>query len=405
MSRDRGARIAAVVLAVIGEVALFAAGAVSVMTQRAAGETIRWVDTILWSAAWSGFGVVGAVIVVRRPRNSVGWVMIGITTLLGLALLGPSYVEHTLQTTGELSFPATVSVPLGAMVQVLPFALVPLLLVLFPDATLPTGRMRWVVRALVVATVVDALAFAVKAGPLPEIGVDNPWGIPGSGPVLDVVTGAVGAALALLFVVTVIDLVRRFRRSTGVRRQQFRWLARAAVVGPALFVLGLLVSAGWDKEGVIDWTDVVLLSAFFLGLPAITVAIGVAVLRHRLWDIDRVVSRTLTYAVVTGLLASIYVSLVLGLQSIAGVQGSDLVVAGSTLVVAALFRPVVGRVRRLVDRRFDRARYDHDRIVAEFAGGLRDDVDLTRVERELRRTVALALAPSNTSLWVLPGGH
>ena len=209
----------------------------------------------------------------------------------------------------------------------------------------------------------------------------------------------------MLFLIIAVDVVRRFRASNGLRRQQFRWLARAALVAPTLFGIGLSMSALWDVEGVTDWTDSIILAAFILGLPALAAGIGVAVLKYRLWDVDRVVSRTVTYAVVTALLAATYATLVLALQAVTGpADASDAVVAASTLVAAALFRPVRDRVQRMVDRRFDRSRFDHGRILDAFAGRLRDEVDLDVVAADLRSTVGAALAPATNRVWIRQGG-
>ena len=392
-----------VVAAVCGEVALVAAGVLGVANERATGQATDLVDTILWGASWMGFAAVGAVVVLKRPRNAIGWLLVAITSLLGVSLLAGEYAEYALVVSpGALPLPRVVLV-VGNALQVAPFVCVPLLLLLFPDGSVPRGRMRAVFWAVIGLAALDTLAFLVKEGPVTGAGgaIRNPLGIPGTEQALEQVTGGLGTALAGLFVVIVLDLVRRFRSSTGVRRQQFRWLARAAVVPPALFSAGLAVSAGWDVEGVTDWTDLVLLSAFILGLPAMAAGIGVAVLRYRLWDIDRVVSRTVTYAIVTLVLAAAYAGLVLGVQAVTGPDdASDLVVAGSTLVVAALFRPVRDRVQRVVDRRFDRARFDHDRILDGFAGRLRDEVDRDAVEADLDGTVRNALAPAAVSLWL-----
>lgn len=392
--------------AVGGEVALVAAGVLGVANERALGGTTHVVDTTLWGASWMGFAAVGAVVVLKRPRHPVGWILIGITSLLGAALLAGEYAELALAVRPEAGLPlGRTAIVVGNALQVAPFVLVPLLLLLFPDGEVPRGRMRWVFRLLLGLAVVDTLAFILKEGPVTGAGgaLRNPLGLPGTERLLEEVTGGIGTTLAALFLVVVLDFVRRFRQSTGIRRQQFRWLSRAALVPPMLFVSGLTASAFWDVEGVMDWTDVVVLSAFVVGLPAMAAGIGVAVLRYRLWDIDRVVSRTVTYAVVTVVLAGTYGVLVLGMQLVVGPEdASDLVVAGSTLVAAALFRPVRDRVQRVVDRRFHRARFDHDRILADFVGRLQDEVEREAVERSLHTTVRTALAPAAVSLWTPP---
>jgi hypothetical protein len=182
-----------------------------------------------------------------------------------------------------------------------------------------------------------------------------------------------------------------FRRSSGERRQQLKWLlAGSAATLVALGLAALFRSVPWlsDVIGVIG----------FLALP---VSIGVAVLRYRLFDIDRIVSRTLAYAIVTGLLVGVYAGLVLLTTEVFGFH-TPVAVAASTLAAAALFTPVRRRVQRLVDRRFNRARYDAETTVAAFADRLKDAVNLDAARDDLAKTVHQALEPAHLSVWVSP---
>jgi hypothetical protein len=190
----------------------------------------------------------------------------------------------------------------------------------------------------------------------------------------------------------------RFRRSRGVARQQLKWLAWAGSVPVAAFALSFLESPFIDHGLLVD----VVFITGFAGLMLVPVAVAVAILRYRLYEIDRVISRTLVYGVVTVVLAAAYVGLVLAgeaaFSEMAG--GSDLAIAGSTLVVAALFLPLRGRVQRFVDRRFYRRRYDAQRTLATFGTRLREQVDLDGLRRDLEAVVTETMQPAHVSLWL-----
>ncbi len=204
-------------------------------------------------------------------------------------------------------------------------------------------------------------------------------------------------------VAAAVSLVVRYRRAAGIERQQYRWLTAAlafvvaAVVGG--YIVGLLLPAA-GESGVV-WLGAV------VAFPLVPIAIGIAVLRYRLYEIDRIISRTIGWAIVTGVLAGAFALLVLGLTAVLQpfTGGNTLAVAGSTLIVATLFAPVRGRVQRAVDRRFNRARYDAERTVAGFATRLRDDVSLERLEGNIRDVVSLTLAPTSVGLWMRERGE
>jgi hypothetical protein len=183
-----------------------------------------------------------------------------------------------------------------------------------------------------------------------------------------------------------ISLVVRFRRSGAVERQQLKWfMYTAAVVAPVIFVVSNLVANP--------------LPAFEIFFPLIPAAVGVAILRYRLYDIDRIISRTLAYAIVTALLACVYAGPVLVSTQVLGLH-TPVAVAVATLAAAALFNPLRRRVQRLVDRRFNRARYDADLTVAAFAARLKDSVDLDAVRDDLAGVVTGALEPAHVSVWI-----
>jgi hypothetical protein len=185
--------------------------------------------------------------------------------------------------------------------------------------------------------------------------------------------------------------VRRYRRSAGERRQQLKWL----YIGAVVFVIAVLAPAGPGNSAVAS----VVYALDVIGLAVLPVYMGVAVLRYRLYEIDRIISRTLSYALVTGLLVGVYAGLVLLATRVMSLHGT-VAVAASTLAVAALFNPLRRRVQRVVDRRFNRARYDADRIVAAFAARLKDEVDLDSIRHDLAGAVHRALEPAHVSVWI-----
>jgi len=186
-----------------------------------------------------------------------------------------------------------------------------------------------------------------------------------------------------------------WRRSSGERRQQLKWLASGAAAAIVSLVIGTAFATTGPATLVVEWVD----NVAWCGLGALPVSMGVAILRYRLYEIDRIISRTLAYAAVTALLVGVYAGLVLLSTDVLSLT-STVAVAASTLAAAALFNPVRRRVQRAVDRRFNRARYDADKTVAAFAGRLQDAVDLDSVQADLAGVVQQALEPAHVSVWI-----
>jgi len=255
------------------------------------------------------------------------------------------------------------------------------------------------------AAVGSGLTLAARVfmpGPLAEVpAIDNPIGVPGSGGLWRVVEGVGSPLLGLMFLAAVVSLVSRFRRAGGVERQQLKWLALAGVVAIAVAVLVDVV----ERAGLVGDADTgKLVFAAFAGIP---IAAAIAVLRYRLYDIDRLLNRTLVYAVLTTLLGAVYAGAVLGLGQLFGGLGAEppsWAVAGATLAVAAVFQPARRRIQAVVDRRFNRRRHDATRTVEAFSARLRDQIDLDSLTGELLAVVDQTMEPTHVSLWLRPQG-
>jgi hypothetical protein len=342
------------------------------------------------------FGLTGVVIVYHQPRNPVGWIFIAfpVLSLLGADAEYYTVLRYHLGHSGLPSGPAAVLV--APVIQSSLFVLPPAIL-LFPDGRLPSARWRWVLvayAALGVFLAVGEFGPAVVAVARHDIRVDaignlvNPPGTPGwlvRPPAWELIL-ALGST-GVIWLSFVVRQVLSWRHADGVHRQQLKWLASGAAVA---LVVGVGGSA--STTGVASY----LLGAALIALP---VSIGVGILRYRLYDIDRIISRTLAYAIVTGLLIGVYAGLVLLTTGVLRFS-SPVAVAASTLAAAALFNPVRRRVQRAVDRRFNRARYDADQTVAAFAARLKDAIDLDSVRTDLTQVVQRTLEPAHVSMWL-----
>jgi hypothetical protein len=273
------------------------------------------------------------------------------------------------------------------------FALAVFVLLLFPDGRLLPGRWRLAAWAGAAGTACLAAGSALAPGRLTDFpAVESPVG--GDETLSSALVLAGAALTAAALAAGVAAVVIRYRRASETGRQQIKWLAVAAVVTAAGTSTGIVMA--------VAGADVVGYSLVLLSVLVVPVAMGVAILRYRLYDVDRVISRSLTYAVVTVTLAAAYTGLVLAGQalfsSFAG--GGDLAIAGSTLVVAALFLPVRARVQRLVDRRFYRRRYDARLTLEAFGSRLRDEIDLGPLRDDLERVVHETMQPAHVSVWL-----
>lgn len=353
-----------------------------------AGEPL-WPNTAATVATYV-FVLVGGLIAFRRPRNPIGWLCLlaGAAFALEGALWGVAL--YGFAHPGSVPLPEMWAIVGDAFVMPGLFLMATLLLLLFPDGRLPSPRWRWLARVTVALLLVSLLS-----GPfLPH---QSGWGRPTlDNPMAVEAAEWVEFALVALFAcvaASVVALIGRYRRSTGIERLQLRWLAAAGAGAVGIWVLAIFVVA--DPLGREDVAIALTVGGFSL----VPVAIGVAVTRYRLFEIDRLISRTVTYGLVVAVLAGVYVTSVLVLGNLFPRQ-SDLGVAASTLVAAALFLPLRRRVQRGVERRFNRSRYDAERELERFAGRLRDELDLDGLTDDLLGVVATTLQPITAGVWI-----
>jgi hypothetical protein len=345
-----------------------------------------------------GAATAGAVLASRRPAHPVGWLLLAFGLLAqALTSAAEGYARYGLLVRPE-ALPAADHLAALASASFIPgLGCIGFILLLTPTGSLPSPRWRWwawVAAAMPAAFVVSWLLGMPLLDPdTPLHAVRNPFAIPGLADPLRVVSGVTSPATALAMVVAAGSLVLRFRRARGVERQQLRWLTFAAALAP-LAVLVTAVGILTEELGVAGW-------AIGLYLALLPLAIGAAIARYRLYDLDRIISRTLAYALLTVLLGLGYAAVVLGLGQLLGRQ-SSLVVAAATLAVAGVFQPARRRIQGLVDRRFNRRRYDAAQTIQAFSARLRQQTDLDALTGELLAVVDQTMQPTRASLWLRP---
>jgi hypothetical protein len=338
-----------------------------------------------------GYATIGLVMALRRPANPIGWLFAASGLAWSVTIPFDPWVTQLILDHRPLPLAAQVGALVGEFnwAPAIAFGItLPALLV--PDGRLRSPRWRPVVAAAVAGPVLGMLGSSFLPGKLEEtvVPIDNPFGRTGVVGTVAAVVGFTGLGLWFIsMLAALVSLVLRFRASRGTERQQLRWVVAGATGAVAGLVVGI--------------AGVELTYPAVLCLP---VGVAVAVLRYRLWDLDRLVSRTVTYALVTALLVVPYLLILPAATRLAGGSGS-LAVAAATLAAAALFQPLRRRVQDLVDRRFNRRRYDAARTVDGFAQRLRDQVDLDALHGELLGVVDQTMQPTQASLWLRPPGR
>ena len=352
------------------------------------------------------FPLTGLLILRRQPRNTIGWLLVGIGCVWGVGGFGDNYATYGLLVDpGSLPGPAVGALVASGIWAPAIGLMGTFLILLYPDGHLPSPGWRpvaWLSGATVLTlTIVLYLSPGeLVEGPTP--GLTNPLALESAQPVLEAALGVLLPLFALCFVACAVGLVRRLRRSRGVERQQLKWLATAGAVVASVFLISIVMSAVAAPAGREPAWLLVLNQLSFLLWALLPISIGIAILRHGLYSIDVVINRALVYGSLTASLALAYLGSVLLLQLVLSplTDQSDLAVAVSTLAVAAVFRPARARIQDVVDRRFYRGRYDAARTLESFSERLRHEVDLESMSADMRDVVQQTVQPIHVSLWL-----
>jgi hypothetical protein len=381
---------------------------------RSADLPSRWaadlgVGSMVGGALFLAFPLVGALIASRRPKNAVGWLCLAVGLLWALSGVCDYYGFYGAATPGSVPFPV-VAAGISDWIWVPAIGLLgTYVLLLFPDGRLPSRRWRplaWLSGAVILLL---SLGIMLAPGRLDNLaGVRNPTGIEGAE---WLVAGAYALLplLPLCMLASALSLLLRYRRSGGEERQQIKWIAFAASVVVVLYAVAMIASfvfpeEAWTTAGSVWWLNLltyVVLASFTL----VPIAVGIAVLKYRLYDIDLLINRALVYGPLTAMLALVYFGGVVGLQAtLRGLtsQESTLAVVASTLAIAALFNPLRRGVQGLVDRRFYRRKYDAAKTLAAFSATLRDETDLDTLANDLVEVARRTVQPAHVSLWLRP---
>jgi hypothetical protein len=357
-------------------------------------------ELIVGLATWVpflAFATVGAVILARRPGNRIGWLCWAIGFAITVSIVGSKQVWAVLTDQGRSSAWAVLP-QLGTMLWLgTLLGLLPFLVLLFPTGRLLSPRWRFVAWALGLVLGLYLIARLLAPGPVDPAFPDNPLGIESADGLLQLIQAMAAVAVPFLVLAVLASVVLRFRRSKGEERQQLKWFTFVVAADAALIPgLGALTEQVAPLLGA--------LVVFPATISLIPIAIGVAVLKYRLYDIDRLINRTLVYGLLTALLIGIYAGLVFLLGRLLNPATGDsaLAVAASTLAVAALFQPARRRVQTVVDRRFNRRKYNAAKTIETFSARLRDQVDLDTLAGELIAVTDKTMQPTTVSLWLRP---
>ena len=353
------------------------------------------------------FVTVAALIVSRQPRNAIGWLLM--VPVGAFLVVGPLefYLERIALTVPSPTFALLLMAWTFSWIGLLIIFPLLVLALLFPNGRPPTRRWRWVGLALIgwpgLLVILRTLSRTIRTDTTPQLALDNPIGVLSQGTV-DRLVGVWFAGMLVLVALCLVSLVVRYRRAGYPEREQLKWLLYACGVFLTVFVFGAVTGYG-EGSGAGDYIWGV---AFLLSLVAFPVAIGVAVLRYRLYEIDLIIRRTLVYGVLTALLALLYFGGVALLQALTrtltdgGGHQPQWAIVASTLAIAALFQPLRHRIQGTFDRRFYRRKYDAAKTLAAFSATLRDEVDLDTLSRDLLAVVHETVQPEHASLWLMP---
>jgi hypothetical protein len=361
----------------------------------------QWAGALLTWVPFLAFLTVGALILARRPGNRIGWLCWAIGFAFTLSNLSSPHLWEALTADGDWSAAWALAAQLGTLAYLgTLLGLLPFLILLFPTGRLLSPRWRPVAWTLGLLTGLYVTARLLTPGPVSPGLPANPLGVEAAEGLLQLIQAIAGVAAPILVVAVVGSLVLRFRRSQGDERQQLKWLTYTVAIDAAVpWTVGVSAERWAPLVG-----ELVL---FPVAVSLIPIAIGVAVLKYRLYDIDRVINRTLVYGLLTVLLAAVYAAGVFAAGRLLDPADgqSELAVAASTLAVAALFQPARRRIQAVVDRRFNRRRYDATRTIEAFSRRLRDEIDLDTLSAELLAVVDQTMQPTAVSLWLQPAAQ
>lgn len=381
------------------------AGRIALASVLLAGAVLATVD-LLTFGLYAPYAAVGGYLVGRRPRNAIGWVLIGI----GFTQIGtttPPGIDVEALEAGAGSFRDLAYMWVAAWAGGASFLCYAALALIFPSGHLPDGRWRWptaiglVAGVFVVAIPAFLMHLRVSLDFESETFVPNPLGVlpdppPDAVQAVQVIVTAIPLAI---LAGSVVGLLVRYRRAQRIAVLQIRWFLAALSFLVVAVIVGLVGFIATDMTTGVVWIPAL------LAYPSVALAVGFAVTRYRLFEIDRIISRTISWAIVSGALVAVFAGGAVALQAVLSqvTQGQTLAVAMSTLVAFALVQPVRRRVQGAVDRRFDRARYDAERTATAFADRLRSEVDIDVVLADLRTTVRASLAPGSDAVWLRRG--
>jgi hypothetical protein len=414
-SREDGGARAAFLLAwsLAGlSAAMFVASVPLLVLARSAHIPSSWeanltVGDLLGGVIFLIFPLVGALIASRRPRNAIGWILLAEGLLWMFLGMTDYYGLYGVARPGSVPFPVGVAAVNNFMWVPAVGLLGTYVFLLFPDGRLPSRRWRPLAWLSGTVIVLVSVLVGLTPGGLQNLGgIRNPYALEGY-PWLETVAYVVLPLLPLCMLASVISLVMRYRRSRGEERQQIKWIVFAASFVGLLYLIAMVCafifpSGAWFQAGSPLWLDLLgyaALSSFTL----VPIAIGFAVLRYRLYDIDRIINRTLVYGALTVTLVAVYVGSVLSIQyALRGLTGSEsqLAIVASTLLIAALFNPLRRRVQNFIDHSFYRRKYDAGRTLEVFSAKLRDERDIDTLNSELLSTVRETMQPEHVSLWL-----
>jgi len=362
------------------------------------------------------FPIVGALVASRRPQNPIGWICLASGLLWMLLAVTDSYSIYGVARPGSVPFPVAVGTIGNQWLWVPTVGLFGIyMILLFPDGRLPSKRWRPLAWLSGVMIVLLSITEGLAPGPLEnQGGVRNPFGLEAL-PWLEDVSYIILPLLPLCILASAVSMVLRFRRSRGEVRQQIKWVAFVASFSGLLYLIAMIsqlvfvlnVSESGGSIPRFPWWAEVLFSVAVLGFAGVPVAIGFAVLKYRLYDIDVVINRTLVYGSLTAMLVALYFGSVAATQTIlraltGQTEQPQLAVVISTLVIAALFNPLRRRIQSFIDRRFYRRKYDARKTLEAFSARLREETDLETLNSDLADVIRETMQPAHVSLWLRP---